>query len=72
MAGCAGPRIPPPQLVEARNEYGRAKGGPAMQMDPTDVHEADLALQRAEQAWAEQPDEPTTMDLAVIAQRKAQ
>ncbi|MDP9152203.1 MAG: OmpA family protein, partial [Myxococcota bacterium] len=25
-----------------------------------------------EQAWADQPDEPTTVDLAVIAQRKAQ
>ncbi len=72
VAGCAGARIPPPQLVDARNEYGRAKGGPAMQLDPTDVHEADLALQRAEQAWADQPDEPTTVDLAVIAQRKAQ
>ncbi len=70
--GCAGTRNPPPQLVDARNEYGRAKGGPAMQLDPTDVHEAELALQRAEQAWADQPDEATTIDLAVIAQRKAQ
>ncbi|MDP9033449.1 MAG: OmpA family protein [Myxococcota bacterium] len=72
VIGCAGARNAPPQLVDARSAYGRAKGGPAMQLDPTDVHEADLALQRAEQAWADQPDEPTTIDLAVIAQRKAQ
>ena len=44
-----------------------------MQLDPTDVHEAELALQKAEQAWSERdPDEPSTLDLAVIAQRKAQ
>jgi outer membrane protein OmpA-like peptidoglycan-associated protein len=43
-----------------------------MQLDPTDVHVADLALQQAEQAWNAEPDDPNTLDLAVIAQRKAQ
>jgi len=43
-----------------------------VQLDPTDVHEADLALQRAENAWNDSPDDPNTTDLAVIAQRKAQ
>jgi outer membrane protein OmpA-like peptidoglycan-associated protein len=38
---------------------------------PTDVHEADVALQNAEQAWHDSPDEPTTVDLALIADRKA-
>ena len=42
-----------------------------MQLDPTDVHEADLALQRAEQAFRDEPDEPTTTDLAVVADRRA-
>ena len=37
--------------TEAREEFPRAKNGVAMQLDPTDVHEADLALQRAEQAF---------------------
>jgi outer membrane protein OmpA-like peptidoglycan-associated protein len=36
------------------------------------VHEADLALQRANRAWEDKPDSPNTLDLAVIAQRKAQ
>ena len=54
------------------SEYAQAKGGVAIQLDPTDVHEADLALQKAEQAWDDQPDDPNTIDLAVIAQRKAQ
>jgi outer membrane protein OmpA-like peptidoglycan-associated protein len=69
---CGGDRVPPKSLVDARTEFARAKDGIAMQLDPTDVHEADLALQRAESAWNDSPDEPTTIDLAIMAQRKAQ
>jgi len=70
--GCGGAGLPPKALVDARSEFQQAKTGVAIQLDPTDVHEADLALQKAEQAWADQPDDPNTIDLAVIAQRKAQ
>ena len=31
-----------------------------------------MALQRAESAWNDSPDEPITIDLAILAQRKAQ
>jgi outer membrane protein OmpA-like peptidoglycan-associated protein len=72
LLACGGERMPPKTLVDAQNELARAKGGIAMQLDPTDVHEAELALQRAEHAWSDDPDEPNTMDLAIIAQRKAQ
>jgi outer membrane protein OmpA-like peptidoglycan-associated protein len=72
LAACGGERIPPKALVDARDEFSRAKTGVALQLDPTDVHEADLALQRAEQAWSSEPDDPNSLDLAVIAQRKAQ
>jgi outer membrane protein OmpA-like peptidoglycan-associated protein len=72
LAACGGERIPPKALVDARAEYARAKSGITLQLDPTDVHEADLALQKAEQAWGSDPDDPNTIDLAVIAQRKAQ
>ena len=68
---CAGQRIPPEALVDARAQFIHAKDGLAMQLDPTDVHEADLALQRAERAWANSPDDPTSVDLAIIAERKA-
>ena len=71
-AACGGERVPPKALVDARNEFSRAKAGITVQLDPTDVHEADLALQKAESAWNSEPDDPNTMDLAVIAQRKAQ
>ena len=72
LLACGGERMPPKTLVDAQNELARAKGGIAMQLDPTDVHEAELALQKAERAWSEDPDEPNTTDLAIIAQRKAQ
>jgi outer membrane protein OmpA-like peptidoglycan-associated protein len=68
---CGGDRVPPKSLVDARAEYDRAKTGITMQLDPTDVHEADLALQKAESAWNDHPDDPETVDLAMIAQRKA-
>jgi outer membrane protein OmpA-like peptidoglycan-associated protein len=72
LGACGGDRPPPRSLLDARNELATAKGGVAVRLDPTDVHEAELALQRAEQAWSNSPDEPSTLDLAVIAQRKAQ
>jgi outer membrane protein OmpA-like peptidoglycan-associated protein len=72
LAACGGERMPPRSLVDARDELAKAKNGIAAQLDPTDVHVADLALQKAEQAWNNAPDDSTTIDLAVIAQRKAQ
>jgi outer membrane protein OmpA-like peptidoglycan-associated protein len=72
VAACGGDRLPPKSLVDAREEYSHAKNGVAIQLDPTDVHEADLALQKAEQAFRDEPDDQNTIDLAVIAQRKAQ
>ena len=49
----AAQRLPPKALVDARSEFQQAKGGVAIQLDPTDVHEADLALQKAEAAWSD-------------------
>jgi outer membrane protein OmpA-like peptidoglycan-associated protein len=68
---CAGERTPPQSLVNARADYVHAQDGLAMQLDPTDVHEAKVALDRAEQAWANTPDDPKVSDLATIADRKA-
>jgi outer membrane protein OmpA-like peptidoglycan-associated protein len=69
--GCAGEHIPPKSLVDARADYAQARNGLAMQLDPTDVHEADMSLQTAEQAFHDSPDDPGTNDLAIIADRKA-
>ncbi|HEX3344913.1 MAG TPA: OmpA family protein, partial [Polyangiaceae bacterium] len=62
---------PPQSLVDARTDYYQARDGLAGRLDPTDVHEADVALQKAERAWQSSPNEPTTVDLAIIADRRA-
>ena len=71
VAACGGEKIPPKSLVDARTDYFQARDGIAGRLDPTDVHEADVALQKAEHAWSSSPDEPGTTDLAIIADRKA-
>jgi outer membrane protein OmpA-like peptidoglycan-associated protein len=70
-SGCAADRVPPKALVDARTNFVRARDGIAMQLDPTDLHDADVALQRAEKAWRDAPDDPSTVDLALVADRKA-
>jgi outer membrane protein OmpA-like peptidoglycan-associated protein len=68
---CGGEHMPPKSLVDARADYSQARNGLAMQLDPTDVHEADVSLQTAEQAFRDAPDDQSTADLAMIADRKA-
>ncbi len=74
LAGCGGAKPTPVDLVKARSDLQRAKAptGAAKKYAPTDVHEAEVALERAERADREQPDEPDTNDLMIIAQLKAQ
>jgi outer membrane protein OmpA-like peptidoglycan-associated protein len=71
LAACAGTRMPPKELTDARDEVLQARDA-ASRLDPTDVHEADLALLNAERAWQNDPDSMSAVDLALIAQRKAQ
>jgi outer membrane protein OmpA-like peptidoglycan-associated protein len=71
LVACGGERVAPKTLVDARDDFMTAKSGIAAQLDPTDLHEADVALQKAEQAWGDAPDDPNTADLVIIADRKA-
>jgi outer membrane protein OmpA-like peptidoglycan-associated protein len=71
LGACAATRMPPRELTDARDEVLEARDS-ASRLDPTDVHEADLALLNAERAWQNDPDSPSSIDLALIAQRKAQ
>ena len=70
LAACAQPE-PPKTLLDARADFARSRDGVAGKFDPTDVHEAEFALSRAEQAWRDAPDDPSTGDLVLIADRKA-
>jgi outer membrane protein OmpA-like peptidoglycan-associated protein len=71
LSACGGERMPSKALVDARADFTRTRDGIASRLDPTDVHEADVALQHAEQAWRDSPDDPSTEDLAIVADRKA-
>ena len=72
LLACAGGYPPPQDLVTARAELVRAKQGPAAQLNPTDIHEADIALAKAESAFNDDPTSAVTTDLAAIATLKAQ
>ncbi len=71
LAGCAA--SPPPRtLVDARNAYKDAQSGEAARLTPADLVEAKLALDRAEQAFSDDPDSEKTMTLAYVAWRTAE
>lgn len=71
--GCATTQpLPPPELTAAREEVSKVKQGPAAQVDPTDVHDATVALDRAETSFANDPHSANTVDLAVTARLKAE
>ena len=70
-AGCAA-TPPPPELLDARSAYIRAESGPAAQLKPDSVHEAKVALDKAERAYSDDPSDQKTRDVAYVAARRAQ
>jgi outer membrane protein OmpA-like peptidoglycan-associated protein len=69
--GCAS-TPPPRELLDARAAYTRAESGPASQLKPDSLHEAKVALDKAEHAYANDPKDPRTRDVAYIAERRAE
>jgi len=77
LAACAGACAStqaPQELTDARSAYlhAQAPGGVAAQFKPDQVHEAKVALDKAEQSFLDDPKDQKTRDLAYVAQRKAQ
>jgi outer membrane protein OmpA-like peptidoglycan-associated protein len=71
VVGCAS--TPAPQeLLDARSAYRHAQSGPTVQYKPDQVHEAKVALDKAEQSYLDDPADQKTKDLAYVAQRKAE
>jgi outer membrane protein OmpA-like peptidoglycan-associated protein len=70
---CGGQAVPPPALVSAREAYTVADAGPAKDLAPAKLDTAKQALDSAEASWQEDPDaeEPETLTLAYIAERRA-
>jgi flagellar motor protein MotB len=71
VTACGSSALPPTELVNAREAISRAQSGPAYQLDPAQVHDAQVALARAERAYNEDPSAPEIHDLAIVAHLKA-
>jgi outer membrane protein OmpA-like peptidoglycan-associated protein len=69
--GCASAPTPP-ELSDARSAYLKAEQGIAPQLRPDQLHEAKVALDRAERSYADDPGAQKTRDLAYVAQRRAE
>jgi outer membrane protein OmpA-like peptidoglycan-associated protein len=69
--GCASTPAPP-ELLEARSAYIRAESGITAQYKPDQLHEAKVALDRAERGYVDSPGKQSTRDLAYVAHRKAE
>jgi outer membrane protein OmpA-like peptidoglycan-associated protein len=74
LAGATGcvAAMPPQDLVTARADYSKAAHGVAVQYDPGDLHIADESLQAAERSFANNGASPETVDLAYVADRRAE
>lgn len=71
LAACGAHR-PPQELVEARVAYSTASDGNAAKLVPAELHDARVALDRAEEEFEDDDDSQEARDLAYIALRKAQ
>jgi outer membrane protein OmpA-like peptidoglycan-associated protein len=71
LAGCAG-APPPPELLDARSVYMRASSGPAAQYKPDSLHEAKVALEKAEIAYSDDPRSEATKHIAYLALRRGE
>jgi len=69
--GCAS-HPPPPELLDARAAYIRVESGPTSQLKPDRVHEAKVALDKAERAYEDDPGGQETRDIAYLALRDAE
>jgi outer membrane protein OmpA-like peptidoglycan-associated protein len=70
-AGCATSQ-PPKELVDAREAYARSEHGKAREYNPAALHEAKVELDKAEDAFKNDPDSDGTRDEAYIALRRAE
>ncbi len=69
--GCTS-AMAPPELVTARVVYDRAAQGPALQVNPTDLHIARESLDAAELSFEQDGDTQETRDLGYTAERRAE
>ena len=69
LIGCGAAAVPQ-ELSAARAARVRAASGPAASLNPTDLHQAQQALDRAERSFDENGDAQVTRDLSYAAERQ--
>jgi outer membrane protein OmpA-like peptidoglycan-associated protein len=72
LGGCATTTPAPRELVAARASFDSAQRGPAGRFALVDLHTARRDLERAENAYLNDPSSDNTRDLAYIAERHAE
>jgi len=70
--GCAEAPQPSKELVDARDAYARAQQGKAAKYNPAALHEAKVALDKAEIAYENDPGSEAAQDDAYLALRRAE
>jgi outer membrane protein OmpA-like peptidoglycan-associated protein len=65
-----GTTLPPKELSDARAAYKRVSAGQAKELAPAELDTGKQALDKAEQSFEEEGDEPITKDLAYVALRR--
>jgi outer membrane protein OmpA-like peptidoglycan-associated protein len=68
--GCSA-SLPPSELIDARAAFQQASNGQAAQLEPAELHKAQIALDQAEVSFQNHHDSYRTRDLAYIADRKS-
>ena len=68
---CATTHPMPVELAEARRDYEYSASGEATQAAPAELHTAKVTLEKANEAFARDPEDPHVRDLAYVAQRQA-
>lgn len=71
LAACATTQ-PTKELLDARDAYSRSEQGKAREYNPAALHEAKVALDKAEAAFEEDPESQQARDEAYVALRRAQ
>jgi outer membrane protein OmpA-like peptidoglycan-associated protein len=64
--------MPPAELIDARAAYNKAESGPAAQLDPAQLHIAEVQLALAEKTFDDEGNTYKARDQAYVAQRKAE
>lgn len=70
-SACAATHPMPVELAEARRDYEYSASGEATDAAPAELHTAKMTLEKANQAFSMDPEDPRVRDLAYVAQRQA-